>query len=128
MANIMVVDDAAFMRLMIRNILEEAGHTVVCEAENGLEAVEKYKQYHPDLVTLDITMPVMEGLEALKLIRRYDPFAVVIMCSAMGQKPMVIDAIKMGAKDFIVKPVQQDRVIEAVNKALGLEYFKASAQ
>lgn len=124
MANIMVVDDAAFMRLMIRNILEEAGHTVVCEAENGLEAVDKYKQFHPDLVTLDITMPVMEGLEALRQIRKYDPFAVVIMCSAMGQKPMVIDAIKMGAKDFIVKPVQQDRVLEAVSKALGLENHK----
>jgi two-component system chemotaxis response regulator CheY len=123
-ANIMVVDDAAFMRLMIRNILEEAGHTVVCEAENGLEAVDKYKQFHPDLVTLDITMPVMEGLEALRQIRKYDPFAVVIMCSAMGQKPMVIDAIKMGAKDFIVKPVQQDRVLEAVSKALGLENHK----
>jgi two-component system chemotaxis response regulator CheY len=123
-ANIMVVDDAAFMRLMIRNILEEAGHTVVCEAENGQEAVEKYKQYHPDLVTLDITMPVMEGLEALRQIRRHDPFAVVIMCSAMGQKPMVIEAIKMGAKDFIVKPVQQDRVVEAVSKALGLENYK----
>jgi len=119
-----VVDDAAFMRLMIRNILEEAGHTVVCEAENGLEAVDKYKQFHPDLVTLDITMPVMEGLEALRQIRKYDPFAVVIMCSAMGQKPMVIDAIKMGAKDFIVKPVQQDRVLEAVSKALGLENHK----
>jgi len=120
----MVVDDAAFMRLMIRNILEEAGHTVVCEAENGLEAVDKYKQFHPDLVTLDITMPVMEGLEALRQIRKYDPFAVVIMCSAMGQKPMVIDAIKMGAKDFIVKPVQQERVLEAVSKALGLENHK----
>jgi two-component system chemotaxis response regulator CheY len=123
-ANIMVVDDAAFMRLMIRNILEEAGHTVVCEAENGLEAVEKYRQYHPDLVTLDITMPVMEGIEALKQIRRYDPYAVVIMCSAMGQKPMVIEAIKMGAKDFIVKPVQPDRVLEAVSKALGLENYR----
>jgi len=123
-ANIMVVDDAAFMRLMIRNILEEAGHTVVCEAENGLEAVDKYKQFHPDLVTLDITMPVMEGLEALRQIRKYDPNAIVIMCSAMGQKPMVIDAIKMGAKDFIVKPVQQDRVLEAVSKALGLENHK----
>lgn len=123
MANIMVVDDAAFMRLMLRNILEEAGHTVVCEAENGLEAVEKYKKYHPDLVTLDITMPVMEGVEALREIRRHDPLAVVIMCSAMGQKAMVIEAIKMGAKDFIVKPVQQDRVVEAVNKALGLEHF-----
>jgi len=122
-ANIMVVDDAAFMRLMLRNILEEAGHTVVCEAENGLEAVEKYKKYHPDLVTLDITMPVMEGVEALREIRRHDPLAVVIMCSAMGQKAMVIEAIKMGAKDFIVKPVQQDRVVEAVNKALGPEHF-----
>jgi two-component system chemotaxis response regulator CheY len=126
-ANIMVVDDAAFMRLMIRNILEEAGHTVVCEAENGLEAVDKYKQYHPDLVTLDITMPVMEGLEALRQIRKYDPFAVVIMCSAMGQRPMVIEAIKMGAKDFIVKPLQQERVLEAVSKALGLENFKVGS-
>jgi len=120
----MVVEDAAIIILMILNIKEEAGHTVVCEAENGLEAVDKYKQFHPDLVTLDITMPVMEGLEALRQIRKYDPFAVVIMCSAMGQKPMVIDAIKMGAKDFIVKPVQQDRVLEAVSKALGLENHK----
>ena len=125
MANIMVVDDAAFMRLMIRNILEEAGHTVVCEAENGREAVDKYKHFQPDLVTLDITMPVMEGLEALKEIRRYDPHAIVIMCSAMGQKPMVIEAIKMGAKDFIVKPVQPERILEAVSKALGLQNFRA---
>lgn len=119
MANILVADDAAFMRLMIKNMLEEAGHTVVGEAVNGLDAVEKYKQLRPDLVTMDITMPELEGVEALKRIREFDPSAIVIMCSAMGQKPLIIEAIKAGAKDFIVKPLQSTRVIEAVSKSLG---------
>lgn len=121
MANILIADDAAFMRMMIRNMLEEAGHTVVGEAANGFEAVERYKQLRPDLVTMDITMPEMEGVDALKAIREHDPSAIVIMCSAMGQRPLIIEAIKAGAKDFIVKPLQSIRVLEAVDKALGLE-------
>jgi two-component system, chemotaxis family, chemotaxis protein CheY len=117
-ANILVVDDAAFMRLMIKDMLVEAGHTVVGEAVNGLDAIEKYRKLKPDLVTMDITMPDMEGVDALKEIRRLDPRAVVIMCSAMGQKQLIVEAIKSGAKDFIVKPLQTSRVIEAISKAL----------
>src|SRR5690625_1528618 len=115
---ILIVDDAAFMRMMIKDILEKNGYTVVGEAENGREAVEKYKELEPDLVTMDITMPEMDGITALKEIKQIDPDAVVIMCSAMGQQAMVIDAIQAGAKDFIVKPFQADRVLEAIEKAL----------
>lgn len=114
---ILVVDDAMFMRTMIKNLLK--GHTqfeVVGEAENGRDAVQKYKELHPDIVTLDITMPEMDGLEALKEIIKIDPSAKVVICSAMGQQGMVLDAIKNGAKDFIVKPFQADRVIEALTK------------
>ena len=118
MANILVVDDAAFLRAMLRDILEKAGHVVLSEAANGLEAIEKYKTYRPDMVTMDITMPLMEGIEALREIKRINPRAKVVMCSAMGQKDMIIDAIKSGANDFIVKPFHSDRVIEAVNKSL----------
>lgn len=115
---ILIVDDAAFMRMMIKDILEKNGYTVVGEAENGNVAVEKYKELQPDLVTMDITMPEKDGITALKEIREFDPNATVIMCSAMGQQAMVIDAIQAGAKDFIVKPFQAERVVEAVNKAL----------
>ena len=115
---IMVVDDAAFMRMMIKDILSKNGFDVVGEAENGKVAVEKYKELKPDLVTMDITMPEMDGIAAVKKIKEIDPNAKVIMCSAMGQQAMVIDAIQAGAKDFIVKPFQPDRVIEAVRKAL----------
>lgn len=114
---ILVVDDAMFMRTMIKNLLK--GHTqfeVIGEAENGRDAVQKYKELHPDIVTLDITMPEMDGLEALKEIMKIDPSAKVVICSAMGQQGMVLDAIKNGAKDFIVKPFQADRVIEALTK------------
>lgn len=114
---ILVVDDAMFMRTMIKNLLK--GHTqfeVVGEAENGRDAIQKYKELHPDIVTLDITMPEMDGLEALKEIIKIDPSAKVVICSAMGQQGMVLDAIKNGAKDFIVKPFQADRVIEALTK------------
>jgi len=117
-ANILVVDDAAFMRLMIKDMLVEAGHTVIGEAVNGYDAIDKYRALKPDLVTMDITMPDMEGVDALKEIRRIDPHAVVIMCSAMGQKQLIVEAIKSGAKDFIVKPLQSARVIEAISKAL----------
>ncbi|HSH52926.1 MAG TPA: response regulator [Bacteroidales bacterium] len=120
MANrILVVDDAAFMRMMIKDILEKNGFEVVGEAENGAQAIEKYKELEPDLVTMDITMPEMDGITALKEIRQMDSEAKVIMCSAMGQQAMVIDAIQAGAKDFIVKPFQADRVLEAIKKTLG---------
>lgn len=118
MAKILVVDDAAFMRMMLKNILVQAGHEVVGEADNGLVAVEKYKELKPDLVTMDITMPEMDGIAALKQIRLFDLSAKVIMCSAMGQQAFVVDSITAGAKDFLVKPFQQDRVIEAIQKVL----------
>ncbi|WP_152656385.1 response regulator [Oceanobacillus sp. CFH 90083] len=116
---ILIVDDAAFMRMMIKDILTKNDLEVVGEAQDGNEAVEKYKELQPDLVTMDITMPEKDGLAALKEILQVNPDAKVIMCSAMGQQAMVIDAIQAGAKDFIVKPFQADRVIEAIQKALG---------
>ncbi|MCF8564765.1 response regulator [Alicyclobacillus tolerans] len=115
---ILVVDDAAFMRMMIKDILVKNGYEVVGEAGDGAQAVEKYQELKPDLVTLDITMPDVDGIEALRKIRSVDPGAKVIMCSAMGQQAMVIDAIQAGAKDFIVKPFQAERVLEAIRKAL----------
>ncbi|GAA5415115.1 chemotaxis protein CheY [Paraliobacillus ryukyuensis] len=115
---ILIVDDAAFMRMMIKDILTKNGFEVVGEAQNGVEAVEKYKEMTPDLVTMDITMPEKDGIAALKEIKELNPDATIIMCSAMGQQGMVIDAIQAGAKDFIVKPFQADRVIDAIQKAL----------
>ncbi len=117
--NILICDDAAFMRMMIKDVLSKNGYTVAGEAENGLKAVEKYNELHPDLVLMDITMPEMDGIAALKKIKAMDPSAVVIMCSAMGQQAMVIESIQSGAKDFIVKPFQADRVLEAVKKVVG---------
>ena len=117
--NIMICDDAAFMRMMIKDILTKNGYNVAAEAENGAKAVEKYNEIKPDLVMMDITMPEMDGIQALKKIKEMDPKAIVIMCSAMGQQAMVIESIQSGAKDFIVKPFQADRVIEAVKKAVG---------
>ncbi|WP_010286388.1 response regulator [Kurthia massiliensis] len=116
---ILIVDDAAFMRMMIKDILTKNGFEVVGEASDGAQAVEKYNELQPDLVTMDITMPEMDGIAALKEIKKTHPNATIIMCSAMGQQAMVIDAIQAGAKDFIVKPFQADRVIEAIQKALG---------
>ncbi|BAU27680.1 two-component system chemotaxis response regulator CheY [Aneurinibacillus soli] len=116
---VLIVDDAAFMRMMIKEILTKNGFNVVGEASDGAQAVEKFKELSPDLVTMDITMPEMDGITALKEIRKLDSSAKVIMCSAMGQQAMVIDAIQAGAKDFIVKPFQADRVIEAIKKTLG---------
>lgn len=115
---ILIVDDAAFMRMMIKDILTKNGFEVVGEAADGIQAIEKYKETQPDLVTMDITMPEMDGITALKQIREFNPSAKIIMCSAMGQQAMVIDAIQAGARDFIVKPFQADRVIEAISKAL----------
>lgn len=117
--NILIVDDAAFMRMMIKDILSKNGYNVVGEAENGAKAFEKYNELHPDLVLMDITMPEMDGIAALKKIKGSDPNAMIIMCSAMGQQAMVIEAIQSGAKDFIVKPFQADRVLEAVKKVVG---------
>ena len=117
--NILICDDAAFMRMMIKDILTKNGYNVAGEAENGAKAVEKYAEVKPDLVLMDITMPEMDGIQALKKIKGSDPSAMVIMCSAMGQQAMVIEAIQSGAKDFIVKPFQADRVISAVQKAIG---------
>ena len=115
---ILIVDDAAFMRMMIKDILTKNGFEVAGEGTNGLDAVDKYQELKPDLVLMDITMPEMDGIQALKKIKESDGSALVIMCSAMGQQAMVIDAIKSGAKDFIVKPFQAERVIESINKVL----------
>ena len=117
--SVLICDDAAFMRVMIKDILTKNGYEVAGEAENGLKAVEKYNETKPDLVMMDITMPEMDGIQALKGIKAIDPGANVIMCSAMGQQAMVIESIQSGAKDFIVKPFQADRVLEAVKKAVG---------
>ena len=117
--NILICDDAAFMRMMIKDILTKNGYNVAGEAENGLKAVEKFKEVNPDLVLMDITMPEMDGIQALKKIKEADPAANIIMCSAMGQQAMVIESIQAGAKDFIVKPFQAERVIEAVKKVVG---------
>ncbi len=120
MANgILIVDDAAFMRMMIKDVLTKNGFDVMGEAENGAKAIEKYKELQPNLTIMDITMPEIDGIQAVKEIKKIDPNAKIIMCSAMGQQAMVIEAIQAGAKDFIVKPFQADRVIEAVKKVLG---------
>ena len=117
-SRILVVDDAAFMRMMIKDILGKNGYEIVGEAENGAKAVEKYKDLVPDLVIMDITMPEMDGIQAVKAIKSLNGDAKIIMCSAMGQQAMVIESIQSGAKDFIVKPFQAERVIEAVRKVL----------
>ena len=116
---ILVVDDAAFMRMMLKDILTKGGFDVCGEAADGVEALAKYNELKPDLVTLDITMPNKDGIAALKDIKAADPSALCIMCSAMGQQSMVIEAIQSGAKDFIVKPFQADRVLESIKKVLG---------
>lgn len=115
---ILVVDDAAFMRMMIKNILTKNGYEVVGEAENGAVALQMYKELKPDLITMDITMPEMDGIQGVKAIRGVDPNANIIMCSAMGQQSMVMEAIQAGAKDFIVKPFQQDRILQAIERVL----------
>ena len=117
--NILICDDAAFMRMMIKNTLTKGGYNVAGEAENGAKAVEKHKELSPDLVLMDITMPEMDGIQALKEIKKIDGNAKVIMCSAMGQQAMVVESIQAGARDFIVKPFQEDRVLEAVKKVIG---------
>jgi len=119
MAKILLVDDASFMRMMIKDALVKNGYSDLYEAADGVEAVTKYKEVKPDLVIMDITMPNMDGLAALKAIKQLDPNATVVMCSAMGQEAMVIDAIKSGAKDFIVKPFKPERIMKTVTAVLG---------
>ena len=115
MKSVLIVDDAAFMRLNIKNILKDS-YEIAGEAENGKEAVEMYQDLEPDVVTMDITMPEMDGLEAIEAIQEIDPDSKIVVCSAMGQQKMVIKAIELGAKDFIVKPFKEERVINALNK------------
>jgi len=116
---VLVCDDAVFMRTMIGDILTQAGLEVVGEADSGAQAVERYRTLRPDLVTMDIIMPEMGGIEAVRAITEFDPQARVLMCSAMGQQSLVAEAIQAGAKDFVVKPFQPSRVLEAVQRVLG---------
>ncbi|ABO66567.1 MULTISPECIES: response regulator [Geobacillus] len=118
MAAILVVDDANFMRVTLARILQKANHTVAGEAKNGKEAVELYRRLHPELVIMDITMPVMNGIEAVRAIKEIDPGAKIIICSALGQQRMIVEAIEAGAADFIVKPFEESDVLEAVARLL----------
>ncbi len=117
MAKILVVDDALFMRKVVTDALLSGGHEVIGEAANGQEAVDRYRELRPDVVTLDITMPEKDGLTALAEIIALDPLARVVMCSAAGQEHKVLDAVRAGAKDFVVKPFQTERVLAAIAKA-----------
>ena len=119
MAKIMLVDDAAFMRMMVKNTLMKSGYDNFVEAQDGAEAVKKYDEENPDMVIMDITMPNMDGLQALKKIRESHPDAKIVMCTAMGQEGMVVDAIKSGARDFIVKPFNADRIVQTAQAILG---------
>jgi two-component system, chemotaxis family, chemotaxis protein CheY len=119
MARVLVVDDAAFMRKMVGDALSGGGHEIVGEAANGAEAVQQFQELRPDVMTLDITMPEKDGLSALREIIAADPGAKIVMCSALGQESKVLESIKLGAKDFVVKPFQADRVLSAIDKALG---------
>ncbi|MGA2384254.1 MAG: response regulator [Gemmatimonadales bacterium] len=116
---VLVCDDAIFMRTMISDILTGAGYEVVGEAESGVQAIERYRSLHPDLVTMDIVMPDMGGIDAVRQIVKEDANAKILMCSAMGQQALVVEAIQAGAKDFVVKPFQPSRVLEAVQRVLG---------
>lgn len=116
MKRVLIIDDAAFMRMAIKNILVKNGFEVVGEAENGKIGCEKYAELKPDVVTMDITMPEMDGVQALKVIKQFDPSAKVVMITAMGQESMVKDAILSGAKGFIVKPFKEENVITGLNK------------
>ena len=118
MARVLVVDDAAFMRKMVSDALTKGGHEVVGEGANGEEAVAQYQELKPELTTLDITRPEKDGVEALREIVAIDPSARIIMCSALGQESKVLEAVKSGAKDFVVKPFQADRILDAAAKAL----------
>lgn len=119
--NIMIVDDLAFIKLLLKDLIEKAGFRVIGEASDGEEAIDMYQEKKPDLVLLDITMPKMDGITALKKILALDPGAKIIMCSALGQQRLIVQAIQLGAKDFIVKPFRPERVISSIKKALDIE-------
>ncbi len=119
--SILICDDAAFVRLLIKDILNRNGYKVVGEAENGRRAVELYEEMRPDLVLMDITMPVMDGFEALKAIKKEDPSALVVMVSAMGQRAMVIESLRAGAKNYVMKPVQEEQLLAVVREEIGRE-------
>jgi two-component system chemotaxis response regulator CheY len=121
MTRVLIADDASFMRQMIRDIIEPEGFEVVGEASDGVEVVEKFKELHPDLVMMDIVMPKRSGIDAVKGIVTMDPSARVVMCSALGQETLVMEAIQAGAKDFIVKPFKPESVVETLKKALEKE-------
>ncbi len=121
MARILVADDASFMRQMIREIVEMEGHEVVAEASDGIEAIDQFKNYHPDVVTMDIVMPRRSGIDAVKVILECDPTARVVMCSALGQETLVTEALQAGARDFIVKPFKPDSVVNTLKKVLEKE-------
>ncbi len=118
--NVLIVDDLTFIKIVLRDILEKSGFHVVGEASNGEQAIAMYQERHPDVVLMDITMPDMDGLTALRRLRELDPGAKVIICSALGQQKLIVQAIQLGAKDFIVKPFQPPRVVSALKKALDL--------
>ncbi|MDR3592964.1 MAG: response regulator [Negativicutes bacterium] len=128
MPKVMIVDDAAFMRMMLRNILANTDFEVVGEASTGTQAVRLYQELHPDVVTMDITMPDKDGVSAVREIRKIDPGAKIIMCSAMGQQEMIVDSIKAGASDFLVKPFQPERVLESLRKILGISAQKTEEE
>ncbi|OZU90224.1 two-component system response regulator [Virgibacillus indicus] len=118
MAKVLVVDDAKFMRITLASILEKENHEIIGEAENGKDAIELYKKLRPELVTMDITMPVMDGIDAIRGIMAFDSNATVIVCSAMGQQKVVVEAIESGAKDFIVKPFEENHIFETIARVL----------
>ncbi len=118
MAKILIADDAKFMRLTLASMVKKGNHEVVGEAENGEEAVRLYKELQPDIVTMDITMPVMNGIEAIREIMKINSNANIIVCSAMGQQKVVVEAIEAGAKDFIIKPFDESRVLETIDRIL----------
>ena len=122
MATILIVDDAKFMRLTLAAILKKGNHQIIGEAESGIEAIELYEAHKPDLVTMDVTMPLMNGIEATRLIKSKHPNAKIIMCSAMGQQKVVRESIEAGAKDFIIKPFEENRVIDAIQRVLAAAY------
>lgn len=122
MATILIVDDAKFMRLTLAAILKKGNHQIIGEAESGIEAIELYEAHKPDLVTMDVTMPLMNGIEATRLIKSKYPNAKIIMCSAMGQQKVVRESIEAGAKDFIIKPFEENRVIDAIQRVLAAAY------
>ncbi len=118
MANVLIVDDSLYLRVMIKKILKKLGHEIVAEAGNGNEAIEAFQQHNPDLVTMDVVMPELNGLEAIRELMKINPKVSIIVVTALGHEPMIRQAVKLGAKDFVIKPFKQEELIKAVNSAL----------